>query len=182
MEFPVVSQALTADPRKSPVPMTPPKMRACSVYARPVPVHLVLTDGDHTNCIPKQNQCQCPSRTEYDLILCFRESCGGRSVLIRSHLCWNWRMRSRCCCRRCRAAAGPGTSMRTCLGCPSGSGSLGLGLDRSRRSVAVMFTLTFILRVEGGGGCGGEAGGRRWMMLAVGRRTEVGVDSQESGS
>ena len=127
--------------------MTPPVTRASSVYAQFqfVLVDIARTDGDHTDCvrIPQQNQCQCPSRTEDDLVLCFRESCGGRSVLIRSHLCWNWRMRSRCCCRRWRAAAGPGASMRTCLAYPSGSGSL--GLVRSRRSVAVtlMFTLIF---------------------------------------
>ena len=93
---------------------------------------------------------------------------------MRSHLCWNWRIRSRCCCRRCRAAAGPGTSMRTCLGCPSASGSL--GLDRSRRSVAVTFTFTLILE---DGGCGGEALG---LALDAGCWTlyvKVGVGSQD---
>ena len=56
---------------------------------------------------------------------------------MRSHRCWNWRMRSRCCWRRCRAAAGPGTSIRTC-NLWDLSTSEGWGLCRSRKSLEFM--------------------------------------------
>ena len=58
---------------------------------------------------------------------------------MRSHRCWNWSMRSRCCWRRWRAAVGVdvGTSIRTCsFFCSSGpGGSMFVGLWRSRRSL-----------------------------------------------
>ena len=124
-----ITNTLTADPTKKPVPITPPDEQSPEISNTPTPTYRMATYLWRSFQLRQVVSLKGADSISCQLVLlCLRVNCGGSSSLILSHLRWNFRMRSACCGQR---LGGRLSCIRTTRSAPANGNSLFL---RSRRS------------------------------------------------